>query len=330
MKPSRVAEVVEKAISTEWPLFIWGPPGCGKSSIVRSAAQHLDVPIRDVRASLLDPTDLRGIPVVDGDRARWCPPTFLPRPEESPGVLFFDELNAAPPLVQASLYQLVLDRRVGEYELPKHWSIIAAGNRSEDRSVVFRMPAALANRFIHVDCDIDYADWRNWATRSGVAPLIIAFLALRVELLHDMSTPDRAFPTPRSWEVASRVLRHSGSLESCLDILVGVVGEAATRELHAFCADTITADQIAEILRNPAVAKLPKDLGSLYALVAYLASSLGRDGILPASEVLLRRLPIEFAVLLVRDALRFDPNVRKLPGYASFLASNAALLATHA
>ena len=123
---------------------MWGPPGIGKSSIVRQVAADKGLAILDVRAPLLDPTDLRGLPYVADGSAKWAPPAFLPQNDGSEGLLFFDELNAAPPLVQASLYQLTLDRRVGEYVLPDGWRIIAAGNRSEDAAIVFRMPSALA------------------------------------------------------------------------------------------------------------------------------------------------------------------------------------------
>ena len=104
------------------------------------------------------------------------------------GILFFDELNAAPPLVQASLYQLTLDRRIGEYVLPDGWKIVAAGNRAEDRSIVFRMPNALSNRFTHLDFEVDYEDWRIWAIDRGIHPMIIGFLGLRRELLQDGGT----------------------------------------------------------------------------------------------------------------------------------------------
>ena len=174
MKPSRSAVVMKRLLATRWPVFLWGPPGAGKSSVVRQVAADEGLPVVDIRASLLDPTDLRGIPAVENGKAIWCPPSFLPTVKDGPGgVLFFDELSAAPPLVQASLYQLVLDRRVGEYVLPDGWRIIAAGNRQEDKSIVFRMPAALANRFVHLDFEVDYDDWRTWAVGRGIHPLVI-------------------------------------------------------------------------------------------------------------------------------------------------------------
>lgn len=326
MKPSRVASVLESLTAARWPVFVWGPPGCGKSSLVRAVAAERKVPVIDIRASLLDPTDLRGIPMIEGGRAVWCPPSFLPSPADPAGILFFDELNAAPPLVQASLYQLTLDRRVGEYVLPDGWAIVAAGNRSDDRSVVFRMPSALSNRFVHVDFEVDYDDWRAWAFRAGIEPSVIGFLGFRRELLHDMRKPDRAFPTPRSWEMASTVIRQFGSVEACMDVLIGTVGEGAASELQAFTKKALTLKQVEEIIAKPDATDLPADLGMLYALVSFLVSTVDRAPTRDACAILLDRLPIEFAVLLARDTLRASPDLRKHPLYAAFIKSHAKSL----
>ena len=225
MKPSRVLKVLPQLLTNRWPAFVWGPPGVGKSSVVKQVAEGLKLPLLDVRASLLDPTDLRGIPSVFDGRAVWAPPSFLPTPKQPAGILFFDELNAAPPLVQASLLQLTLDHRVGEYILPPGWRIVAAGNRAEDRTVTFRMPSALANRFIHLDFEADFEDWKAWAYRNAVHPLVVAFLSTRRELLFKRAKDDRAFPTPRSWEMASDVIRTLGPGKASMDVLAGVVGE---------------------------------------------------------------------------------------------------------
>lgn len=323
MKPSRVSAVIESLTSARWPVFVWGPPGCGKSSLVRSVAKAKGVPVIDVRASLLDPTDLRGIPVISDGRAVWCPPSFLPSPADPPGILFFDELNAAPPLVQASLYQLTLDRRVGEYELPDGWSIVAAGNRSQDRAVVFRMPSALSNRFIHVDFEVDYDDWRAWALGAGLDPTVIGFLGFRRELLHDMRQTDGAFPTPRSWEMASTVIARFGAVDDCMDVLIGTVGEGAASELRSFVRSSLTAKQVEALIDDPSAAPIPAELGALYALVSYLASSVAQARTQDACAELLGRLPIEFAVLLARDSIRAVPGIRKHPKYAAFIKANA-------
>ena len=172
MRPRDVSKVLSALIPTRKPVCLWGRPGLGKSAVVRQAADTLRLKLIDVRATRLDPVDLRGLPKVTKDRAEWCPPSFLPRSGD--GVLFLDELAQAPPMVQAAGLQLVLDRRIGEYELPAGWSVIAASNRQEDRAGTHRRITPHLNRFVHVDREIGVEDWpassrsrSPWASRPG-------------------------------------------------------------------------------------------------------------------------------------------------------------------
>jgi hypothetical protein len=262
----------------------------------------------DIRAPLLDPTDLRGIPTVANDKARWCPPEFLPSDPESEGILFFDELNAAPPLVQASLYQLTLDRRVGEYTLPRKWKILAAGNRAEDASITFRMPAALANRFIHISFEVDFDDWRKWAIGMDIHPIIIGFLSTRQELLFNMQKTERGFPTPRSWEMVSDILKATMDIRGSQDIILGTIGEAATMELMAYFQNAISEEAILKIIANPDSEALPDKLSDQYALISYLTSAAKKPAVLDAAATLLLRLKPELGVLLLRDLLQKQPK----------------------
>ena len=326
MKPTRVTSVLESLMSTRWPVFIWGPPGVGKSSVVSDIAKTGKLNLIDVRASLLDPTDIRGIPYIKEDEAKWSPPSFLPNDPKSKGVLFFDELNAAPPLVQASLYQLTLDRKVGEYSLPDGWRIIAAGNRAEDASIVFRMPAALTNRFIHLDFEVDVDDWIAWAIDHHIHPLVIGFIRTRRELLFDMRNIERAFPTPRSWEMLSDILGSLGSPREAADVLIGVVGEGAAMEFLGFCDTAISEDLIKDIIRDPGKAKLPTELGNTYALISYLSSRSKEAVVMKAAANLLGRLNPEMAVLLIRDIIRVNPKIISEQGYLNFVEKHSDLL----
>lgn len=327
MKPSRVQVVLNQLLKNRWPVFIWGPPGVGKSSVVRRVAEQNKLPLVDIRASLLDPTDLRGIPTIENGRAIWCPPEFLPSEEQPTGILFFDELNAAPPLVQASLYQLTLDRRVGEYKLPEGWQILAAGNRSEDASVVFRMPAALSNRFVHLDFEIDFDEWRSWAVDTRIDPLVIGFLGTRRELLFDMGNTDRGFPTPRSWEIVSDTLKVMGGYLASKDLLLGIVGEGAAIEFFGYCENALTEEAIKKILDAPATAPLPSNLGDRYGLISYVVSRCQEDKkILKAAGILLGRLDPELSVLLLKDVLRSNPRFLVDPGYLEFVQKHQDLI----
>ena len=211
--------------SVRLSVMIWGPPGVGKSSVVARVAADGDLAFIDLRIGQLAPTDLRGLPVAEGGLARWLPPEFLPR--SGRGVLFLDEINMAPPVIQGIAQQLILDRRVGSYVVPEGWFIWAAGNRKEDRAGVFDMPAPLANRFVHLDVAPDLDAFRAYAVARGLHESIVAFLSFRPALLHRLDTTRPAWPSPRSWEMADALLRAD------LDV-TPAVGPAAATELAAF------------------------------------------------------------------------------------------------
>jgi AAA domain (dynein-related subfamily) len=326
MKPSRLESVLESLLDQRWPAFIWGPPGVGKSSLVHAIAQRRALPVVDLRASLLDPTDLRGIPAIEAGRAVWCPPAFLPREQDKPGILFLDEINAAPPLVQASLYQLVLDRRVGEYQLPAGWWLVAAGNRQQDRAVTFRMSSALANRFVHLQFEADIDDWRSWAIRRDIDPLVVAFLAVRPGLLQQESGESPAFATPRSWEMVSDILKRFGGIAQCRDVLPGIIGEGPSIELQRFAKQALQENYLRELVQNPSTATLPKGLDELYLVTSWFATH-GKDkAVAKAAAELLGRLPPEFAVVMARDMLRASPAFVREAGYKEFLKNHGQLL----
>ncbi len=207
--------------------MIWGPPGIGKSSIVQQVADAHGMAMSDVRLSQLAPTDLRGLPVPDleTEKAKWFPPDFLPR--SGKGILFLDEMNMAPPVVQGIAQQLILDRKVGSYVVPDGWFIWAAGNRREDRATVFDMPAPLANRFLHMDVAPDLDSFRKYGVENGIAEEILAFLSFRSPLLHKMSKTEPAWPSPRSWAMASTMHLNKMNIDSA-------VGEATGVEFYGF------------------------------------------------------------------------------------------------
>jgi len=314
-------------VGQRWPAFIWGPPGVGKSSIVHAIAAERGIPVVDLRASLLDPTDLRGIPAIDSGRAVWCPPAFLPSASDTPGILFLDEINAAPPLVQASLYQLVLDRRVGEYELPSGWWIVAAGNRNQDRAVTFRMSSALANRFVHLTLEPDVEDWRNWAIERRLHPLVVSFIAVRPAMLWQEPGEGAAYPTPRSWEMVSDMLNTFESHGDCSDIIPGVVGQAAATEFAGHTKKAISEKKMRAIVAGPERAEVPDTLDGLYVLTSWLTWHGADEAVSRASAQLLSRLPPEFGVVLARDMLKARPPFAREPGYRDFMKQHGHLIA---
>lgn len=328
MRSSRVTQVLKLLMQVDRPAFIWGPPGVGKSAVVRALGADLQRPVVDIRAPLLDPTDLRGIPAVVDGRAVWAPPSFLPKEGDEAGILFFDELNAAPPLVQASLYQLVLDRRVGEYELPKGWSIIAAGNRAEDKAVVYRMPSALANRFAHVDFEANFDDWAEWAGPAGVAPTVVSFLGVRRELLAPKAsdTDGIAFATPRSWHMLSDAFKVIGTETGALEVYQGCVGKGSAIEFLEHARKSLSLEAIERILDQPEVAVLPTSAGDLWVLVKHVAQRVSEPKVRAALRHLLQRLGAEWAVRLARDVLRIDWQLQFDPHFRQFAERHADVL----
>ncbi|MCD6132993.1 MAG: MoxR family ATPase [Deltaproteobacteria bacterium] len=299
--PRELHSILQKTIEARLPVFVWGSPGTGKSAITQQVAEKMGIDFIDVRLSQLDPTDLRGLPAIKGDHALWLSPTFLPQPNRNKekGVLFLDELNVAPPLVQAAAYQLILDRKVGEYTLPSGWSIVSAGNRMEDATVTFQMPAALKNRFLHLELEPNLEDWKIWAFKNNIDKRIIAFLNFRPELLFKFDKKKNAFPTPRSWEFCSR------AIESGLDIetaALSSVGEGAATELSAFLKIYRDLPSPAHILSRKIQFEEPSQMYAVCEILIHYVQNHMREKE-KLLDYILSIKKKEFSVVLARDAL---------------------------
>jgi hypothetical protein len=321
MRPLHLSRVLREELKAaaggvHTPVMLWGPPGVGKSQLVQQIGAELAIPITDVRLSQMEPSDLRGIPFKQGDRVEWAVPSLLPDAavHGATGILFLDEINAAAPSVSAAAYQLILDRRLGAYEVPPGWAIFAAGNRQGDRGVTYAMPAPLANRFSHYEFEVHQDDWVAWAHRTGIDERIVGFLRFRPELLFDYDAAQSpiAFPSPRSWEFAHRALqKFSGHPELVAGSLQACVGEAAAVECHAFIESLEKLPDLDRIAAGVEVG-VPEEIDLQYAVASALVRRAVRaidggeaNGVVDAVLRYAARFPQrEMGVMLVADLHR--------------------------
>lgn len=321
MRPLLLSSVLDQEFlatlhGSHTPVMLWGPPGVGKSQIVAQVGQRHQVPVIDIRLSQMEPSDLRGIPFREGNLVEWAIPAMLPDAQRhgAQGILFLDEITSAVPSVSAAAYQLILDRRLGDYSVPEGWAIFAAGNRQGDRGVTYTMPAPLANRFSHFEVDLNLDDWVAWAYQNKIDERIIGFLRFRPELLFkfDPAHNPVAFPTPRSWEFAHRALqKFDSSPQLLLSTLQACVGSAAGIELKAFVDHLHQMPDLEAILRGETV-KTPKEVDLQYAVASALVGRAIRakgspDALQVYGHILnhAKALPLrEMGVMLVSDMLR--------------------------
>ena len=325
MKPSQIKQALIHLTEQKRPAFIWGPPGAGKSDIVGEVAEHRKVELRDVRLSLMDPTDLKGLPLIGTKNVKWVPPDFLPT--KGKGILFLDELVSAPQSVQAASYQLILNRKIGDYELPEGWSVLAAGNRAGDRAVVHTMPSALANRFVHIDFDVDPDDWGLWAAKAGVSDLTRGFIRFRPDLLHkfDPASNPRAFPTPRSWVFCDDVIQSGLPADTELELLRGTVGEGAAIEFIAHIRMAKDLPSVDEILMNPDTAPVPESPASKYAICTALDKKANKTTI-GRLLTYVQRLEREYQVVFMRAAGHLNREILQTKEGVKWLTDNQEVL----
>jgi len=344
MRPALILSILDREFrgvrdGYHTPVMLWGPPGVGKSQMVAQVAAAHGAPVIDVRLSQMEPTDLRGIPFRTGDVVEWAIPAMLPDEKRhgSNGILFLDEITSAAPTVSAAAYQLILDRRLGEYRVPTGWAIFAAGNRQGDRGVTYSMPAPLANRFSHFEVETHLDDWVAWAHLNHIDERIVAFLRFRPELLFDFDPKHNpvAFPSPRSWEFAHRALKKFGDQGGLLlGALQACVGPAAGIEAKAFIDNLGNLPDLDAIVRGES-APVPTEIDLQYAVASALVARAvraqeGADHAKALGHILdyAKGFPNrEMGVMLVSDMQRaVGEQLFKVPQFASWAKSVADVM----
>ena len=281
--PKGAKKSLRKAFKNKRPIFLWGPPGIGKSDIIKQLGEELEAHVIDVRLSLWEPTDIKGIPYFDSvnETMKWAPPSELPNAEMAKKhkiiVLFLDEMNSAAPSVQAAAYQLILNRRVGTYHLPDNVVIVAAGNRETDKGVTFRMPAPLANRFVHLEMTVDWDDYFEWAVENKIHQDVVGFLSFSKKDLYDFDpkSSSRAFATPRSWSFVSELLVDDDTdADTLTDLVSGSVGEGLAVKLMAHRKISSKMPNPTDILSGKVKKMDSKEISAMYSLTVSLCYEL--------------------------------------------------------
>jgi len=329
MKPRQVKRAIIKAILSNTPLFIWGPPGIGKTQMVAQVvrdinAGKLEIPdfnhkkenfhLITVPCTLIDPVELLGGLKVD-EVTKWVRPELWPTDENWKGIIFFDELNAAIPAVQVACYRPAErdpdgTRWIGTHKLPQGVRIMAAGNRDTDRAVTHKMPSPLRSRYKHIDAEPFFEDWLSWAYENGIAPVVCAWISWHPAMLFnfDPKKDQRAYATSRSVAALSDEYLIGLDKDTELEDCSGVVGDEAAIDFISFLRIFEDRVDIEDIEHNPAGAEIPSEAGTKYALCAGLSMRADEDNF-EAFITYTERIGEEFTYLFVYSAKNANPDV---------------------
>lgn len=327
-------------------VMLWGPPGVGKSQVIRQIGDRIAkatgrrVSVTDVRLLLFNPIDLRGIPTANEDKtlAVWLKPQIfqMEEGEDVVNILFLDEISGAPASVQAAAYQITLDRTIGEHRLPDNCIVIAAGNRTTDKSVTYKMPKPLANRLLHIQVEGSFESWKQWALETGIHPMVLGFLSFRRDYLMQFNptSEELAFATPRSWEMVSRLLyTMGGDAESLYGLIGGLVGVAMALEFRTWCAVFREIPSMEEIFGGK-MPPYPTQTDGLYALcaamTAYAREHKEDMRAIKNSIVYALHLPPDFSTMVMKDYMYLEEDYRKklmsLPEFSRWVSSRGWML----
>jgi len=314
--------------------FLHGSPGIGKSAIVQQIAKKYKLHLIDIRLSQCDPTDMSGLPAINNEKATYKPMDIFPLdndpiPEGMEGfLLLLDEINSSSLAVQAAAYKLTLDRMVGQHKLHPKAMIACAGNLMSDGAIVNRLSTAMQSRLVHFELYVDWKLWSLWASSNHLATEVISYINHCPDKLQqfDPNHQDKTFACPRTWEFSSRIMKYPKmKITDKLPALVGCLGEGIAYEFTTYCEvykHIPTYKDIAANSRTISVTNEPMMLAAISGMIGSTVTSKDINIIMPY----IYRLPLEFQVFTLRDALKRHPELQSTSDVIDWITCNAHAL----
>lgn len=313
--------------------MITGSPGCGKSALIHKIADEFNLELIDMRLSQCDPTDLLGFPSIDKKvgKASYVPMNTFPLDTDSKPVgkdgwlLFLDEFNSAPLSVQAAAYKLVLDRKVGQFELNKNVVIACAGNKDTDNAIVNRMSTAMQSRLIHLELEVDFKNWLDWASEADIDYRVRAYINFKPDNLYAFRPDhnDKTFACSRTWEFISKLIKGWDSIAPTkLPLLAGTISEGVAREFSSFCQIFKDLPTVADIARDPTGIRMPDEPSTLYAISGSVGNHCTESNIDKLMQFV-ERMPIEFQIITLRDVVKRKKDLIQNASVRGWIAKNS-------
>jgi hypothetical protein len=344
LTPSQISEALEYCLRARKVAMLHGDPGTAKTSLVGQKAVEWfggknaeedklaeygenNSYFRKMILSQQEPSDALGLPFPD--KATRSVVYFRPEmlPEEGEGIFLLDEFTQAPPVLQAPARQLLTERRFGPHKIGEGWLLVAAGNYPHNRAGANKLLTHVGSSLVHLHVIADLDDTCRVAVKRGWNPMVTAFLRFRPTLLAQFNPGTDTFPCPRTWEIVSKLIDTDPSPGIEHALYAGAVGEGAAAELVAFIRVYQDLPDIDALILNPEKAHVPRqdNVGTLYALASALSRRATAKNIGNVMKYL-SRIPTEFNVFAIRDAVRRDQSLTKTRAFVDWATEHRDIL----
>lgn len=328
MRPSALAQAIDFHFAIDRPLGILGDPGIGKSQIVAAATERYGLPLVVMNLVLSDSTDFSGLPFLltlpDGTQVtEWVKQRlFLQR---EPYVLFLDELFQAPVATMNVAAPIILEKRVGDIQLPPDCRVIFASNKASNKAGTNRVPSHIPNRATMVELEVSNDDWLLHAMQSGMPEVLPAFMMMRPNLLHDFDPSRMVNATPRQWFGVGNMINAGLPEDIKFDCIAGCVGEGPAAEFIGFEKIMGQVPTREQILMNSETTPVPEDPSAQYAIAGMLIQNTTGNNFDTVVQYM-QRMPEDFQAMFCKEVLRLQPTVTSCRGYVKWAIRFGAML----